>query len=155
MKKVYAFLVMVLVFGIVGVFAADQGVGVEVLETVDFTLDTMTLNYGPVASGVQSNPETTQVTLGVNNNVDLLLKIELAESSNSLFENIFYDLDGDFVYESQLLKNTSVSTGLIDDSVVDSIQFSFMSVIIIPAGTPASTGNTGTVVFTATANPPA
>ncbi len=144
-----------MVFGIlfgVTMVMAEQTPEVEVLGTVDFTLDTVTLDYGQISSGAESVPKDTLVTIGTNNNVELLLTITLTEPSvDNIFENIYYNLDTDPDYESQL--NVAQTILLADAPADETRTDTLQSVLRVPAGT-APLDTTGTITFIATANPP-
>jgi hypothetical protein len=156
MKKLLSFLVvMSILVGVVGVMADDQDVDVTVQNTVDFSLDTASLNYGAIPSGGESLVKGTDVTIGTNNNVNLILTIMLTEDTDNIFSgNIYYDLDDLDTYPDQLVLDIGITTNLLDEPADATRTDTLNSKMMIPAGTSSITATTGTVVFTATANPP-
>ncbi|MEK6871949.1 MAG: hypothetical protein AABX16_03535 [Nanoarchaeota archaeon] len=143
-------------FSIVGVFALNQGVHLNVQDTIEFTLQTTNLSYGSVVSGGTSDVKDTLIQIGDENNVNIKLSINLDESSNNIFGNIWYNLNdvAPEQFESQLSKTTPIIKDLPDPTGSNVQDITLQSVLKVPVGTTPANNLLGTVIFTATANPP-
>lgn len=154
MNKIF---VLSLLLGILGIIAfstgaviaqTPQNVTANVTTAVDVTLQTTSIDYGAISPGSDSDPRTTTFAIGANNNVNFTIDITLQAGSNSLFENLFYDLNVDPDFEAQIGNATFHG---VDTDEADTT--SFPSILRVPNGFPPVSGATGVVVYTITGAP--
>ena len=144
---VLSLLLGTLIFSSGLVLAANQDVDGTVLGTVDFTLETPAMHFGSVPAGTDSAPQQTELTIGENNNVDYQVNIALNSDPNTLFQNIFFDLDGSGFYEAdEQLDQTLMILG--NDPAGNAQAIVIVDAILrVPTGFPPGS-STGVITYT-------
>ncbi|MEK6875538.1 MAG: hypothetical protein AABX30_02550 [Nanoarchaeota archaeon] len=101
MKKILVFLVMisVLMTGMVMAISGEPQTTEADVESVIEANVIDTLDFGLVIPDQDSDPVDSVITVGANNNVDLDVDIQLTSDPDTLFVNIFFDLDDSSTYE--------------------------------------------------------
>ena len=130
-------LVTILMLGVVGVIAEDQGTDVEVTADVSVSFDVDPLDFGSVPAG-GSNTVLTTLTAG-GSNIEITA-VSVAPDTGTIFDNtnVLFDLDG-----GGLVAPASVPVTLIaalGDLEID-VQLN------VPSGT-TSGDQTGTITYT-------
>ena len=139
-------------FGLTGVLADSQDVGGTVPGHIDFSLTTLSLDYGSVIPGGTSAVKTTTLSVAADNNVDFNMDITLATNPNGLFQNIY--LESTTVPDTYTDQLSSTLVRIITDSSAGiAFDTTIKSVLKVPlAATPVVA--TGTVTYTISASQP-
>jgi hypothetical protein len=155
MNKLFltTFLLGVLVFSMSGVLADTQTVSGDVPQNIDFNLLTTSVDYGSIIPGSNSLVKENQLRVNINNNVDFSVDIKLGAGSNDLFKNLYFDINGNAIFEpSEKLDSTTLVLPITDQAT--EFTATLNSRLTVPEGQAPIVGATGTVTYTITGATP-
>jgi len=113
---------------------------------VNFSINS-NLYFGSIMPGSNSDVVNSTIIIGENNNVNLTFEIELNETSDNVLENLFFDFDGDGLFEDSEKLNKTLNYNSIDNEGEYLVNIGTR--LSIPAGyRPGDFG--GVIIYTAT-----
>ncbi|MAG20523.1 hypothetical protein CL618_03770 [archaeon] len=148
MKKLLVLLVVLSLVSVGLVMADSQAIGGDVNSFVEFNLLDTDVDYGSVNPGATSDPQNNRIEVTENNNVDFSIDITLTEDTSTLFENLYFDLDGSSTYEEiekldeVLVLPITNQEGLFTETLT--------SVLKVPPGFAPVVDATGIITYTIT-----
>lgn len=121
-----------------------QDINAVVDEVIDISVNN--LNFNKVQPGAVAGPQTSVITLGVNNNVNLTVTLSVTDpGTTELFNNLIYDLDGNGIANEDKIGE---ATPPYQFDVPDDSTFNILAWLDVPAGFVPGPDN-GVVQYTA------
>jgi hypothetical protein len=152
-RKILVFLTVLSVFvGLSGFVIGDpQTVNGEVPGFVMASLTTTSVNYGSVTPGSNSVTQANVIHVNEETNTDVKVEISLDGSSNTLFQNLYFDVDKLGTYEiGEQITSVPFLTYTITDQA-GAFDDTVNSILKVPAGySPTGGSVSGTVIYTLT-----